>query len=160
MKFSIASSFLATVLASIPSIIAQDCADDPTFTFVRLNGEPGDCTWLSARDARINRYCDKGYIKGACQDTCSFCPCQDDADFTFTLDIGKVQDCEWFKKRNTATRQANYCYEDDNVEAGVSSAIGDKCVDACGFCTGGGTAAPTNAPTKSPTKSPTKAHRG
>jgi hypothetical protein len=161
MKFSIAAFsscviILVVALTSIPSIIAQDCADDPTFGFVRKNGEPGDCIWLSANDRRINRYCDRGDIKGACKDTCSFCPCQDDTEFTFVLDNGNVQICEWFKRRNTATRRANYCYQNDDVEAGVSSAIGDKCVDGCGFCTEG-TAAPTKAPTENPSKAPTKA---
>ena len=84
---------------------------------------------------RTTKYCSRGRVKGACQDTCDFCACEDDPTTTFSLkNRDKSKNCAWIakNKRNVANRKGTYCY--DTVDSLAPSDIGDSCVSSCGLC--------------------------
>ena len=82
---------------------------------------------------RTTKYCSRGRVKGACQDTCDFCACEDDPTTTFPLSNNiRFQNCAWIAIDNVATRQGEYCYDTSDLSA--ASDIGDMCVFSCGFC--------------------------
>lgn len=156
------------LLSLIPVLIAaaQSCTDDSDFTFpLDSQGGEANCKWLtknsSASDTRIETYCSRGHVKGACQKSCKFCPCESNPKFSFKLvsaSTPTVQKCNWISKTNYLDRQKKYCFEKDGVSA---SKIGTKCVADCGFCTGGsGTPAPSKPPVRSPPTSSTKTPTG
>ena len=144
-------SFILTVLPAL--IASQACMnmDDETFRFTLDNDEVQDCSWLTWRndDKRIEKYCDRGDVKGACQESCESCPCADDSTYTFTLDYnGHVQTCKWFAQNNSEVRKEKYCYETDGKTV---STTGHHCIDACGLCS---SRVPSSTPTGIPSMKP------
>lgn len=145
---------LSIIVLTVPVLSSCSNSDDPDFEFVvDLTGEKVQCSWLTSKnqDKRIQKYCGRGHIKGACQESCNFCSCVDDPTFMFMLENNKRQPCSWILLKNTEDRRENYCYKNKNVAAGIASDIGNKCVNACGFCSGG---APPTTSTKSPVSAP------
>jgi len=150
------------LLSLIPLLTAaQFCMDDSDFTFPLDAGGETDCAWLTKNNSatRIDTYCGRGHVKGACQKSCDFCPCESNPNFSFKLLVSSassptIQECNWISKSNPLDRQTRYCFENDGVSA---STIGTECVSDCGFCTGGsGTPAPSKSPVRSPPTSSTK----
>ncbi|GFH46436.1 predicted protein [Chaetoceros tenuissimus] len=151
------------------------CTDLPDFTFKLddVNNEV-HCLWLNQNAqkdtdvARIERYCSKDDVRGACKASCSTCSLQDNPDYTFPLLYvsNTSGDCDWIAKK--IDRRNRYCFSSSDCLS--ASEVGVNCPDACGF-TSGETAdtcnndsinvntptPPTKTPTKAPTKAPTRA---
>lgn len=131
------------LLLSTPILSEEpaSCADDPDFLFPLDNGlGMRGCEWLTRNSdptktqRRLDTYCKRGHVKGACQLSCDFCSCVDNPTTEFTLMNGDKQDCSWFGSFDTTERQKAYCYENQDSVARISTSIGDECVAACGFC--------------------------
>jgi len=122
----------------------ESCSDDSEFTFALDDGEVQNCEWLTndveEAGVRIENYCYRGHVKGACQKTCSFCECVDDSEHTFELlNVEGTRSCTWLtQSSNPSVDQARierYCY-DDLEQTTASNDVGDYCVLSCGFCKG------------------------
>jgi hypothetical protein len=121
-----------------------NCSDDPNFTIVLDNGEVQICEWLTRNeeksDTRIDNYCSRGHVKGACQKSCSFCECADDDEHTFPLqNLDASRGCSWLTQSSdpfvSEDRLDRYCYA-DLAKTVASEDVGDFCVFSCGFCKG------------------------
>jgi cell division septation protein DedD len=113
------------------------CVDDSTFIFKLDDGSTQNCSWLQRNVIEIEKYCNRGHIKGACRASCNFCLCTDDSSYKFRLtNNGKRRRCNWLVKnsRNIQVRRENYCFASDLQSA--SSDVGNACIESCGFCKG------------------------
>ncbi|GFH49284.1 hypothetical protein CTEN210_05760 [Chaetoceros tenuissimus] len=129
------------------------CYDSSEFTFIRDNGESTKCSWLTSAntETRIERYCDRGDVKGSCKRTCNSCDCVDDEFFSFQANNGNFRSCAWISRDKVSQRRERYCFDDNGISA---SRIGDACVNSCGFCVNQENPTPFSFPVSSPVGTP------
>lgn len=158
--------FLFIACALVNSSDAQ-CVDDSSFRFESWNGKTRKCAWLNKGKnsaKRIKKFCKRGHIFGACQDTCNNCDCNDTLDYQFTvIHSGKSKSCSFFtNEKNGARRRANYCDPNGALFNGKAEAadgtptlqgtrkgaVAAGCVKSCDLCS-------VSTPVQSPVASPT-----
>lgn len=149
------------------------CSDVLTTTFLDVNDEKRNCTWLADQlSTDFNRanllYCGKagGFVLKeyrtplaavvcpvTCTRPCTYeeSTCKDSSALVGSSATGKKKKkkCNWIKKR--ATRIARYC----SVEEGVRSRGDAACPKTCGKCGQLSASAMTEAPSNAPSAFPT-----
>ena len=138
-----------------------ECLDSIFFTFTTNLGQTENCSWISKKAVRIEKYCPDAEVASMCSLTCDQCDkdtdtvptsapeCQDDGDFKFVRLDGKNGSCEWLRKN--FKRPFKYC---------PTPSIASACKLTCNNCSGDvqdqeDNSSPTQSPVKAPVNSPT-----
>lgn len=121
------------------------CKDDEDFKFFATSGVKRNCSWLSEREFRAEKWCDsRGFynrleykVKYYCQDTCSGglddCnkSCKDTFGFKFMTDNAGDQNCNWLAVKDS--RQEKWCdswgAENKSTDKKVKFSCGEACKD-------------------------------
>jgi len=70
------------------------CSNDRQFRFNNHNRK--SCVWISNKESRRERFCNRESVQNSCRMTCGYC-CMDDPTFTFRGN----KSCQWLSNRGT-----------------------------------------------------------
>ena len=130
-----------------------ECLDSKSFTFTTNLGQTENCSWISKKAVRIEKYCPDAKIASKCSLTCDQCDkdidtvptsapeCQDDGDFQFVRLDGTNGSCEWLSKN--FRRPIKFC---------PTPSIASACKLTCNNCSGDVDQEDNSSPTQSPVK--------
>jgi hypothetical protein len=106
-----------------PPTDEEECADNPSFLLKRKFS----CEWISKKEGRVKKHCQKRAVKNNCAETCGQCPtdendeeeCLDNPSFLLK---GKFS-CDWISKKQFRIKK--YCQK---------RAVENNCPETCGQC--------------------------